>query len=135
MRTAILLAAILLWACGPSVQNGGAGSDISLDISSAEVRAGATVELVLANETSGSIGYNLCTSALERRTAGGWEGVPTDRVCTMELRTLTAGESTRYPYELPMALDEGEYRFLATVELMDEGGRQSVWSDPFTVAR
>lgn len=133
MRTAIILTAVFLLACGPSVQNGGAGSDISLDVVPTDVRAGATAELVLANETSGSIGYNLCTSALERRTAGGWEGVQTDRVCTMELRKLPAGEATRYPYELPTELDEGEYRLLATVELMDEGGRQSVWTDPFTL--
>lgn len=135
MRTAIVLITVLFAACAPSVQNGGAGSDISLDVVPEEARAGATVELVLANETSGSIGYNLCTSSLERRTSGGWAGVQTDRVCTMELRTLAAGETARYPYDLPTDLPEGEFRFLTTVELMDEGGRQTVWSEPFVVMR
>lgn len=135
MRTAIVLITFLTAACAPSVQNGGAGSDISLEVVPDEARPGATMELVLTNETSGSIGYNLCTSSLERRTSGGWAGVQTDRVCTMELRTLPAGESTRYSYDLPTDMGEGEYRFLATVELMDEGGRQTVWSEPFAVVR
>jgi hypothetical protein len=135
MRSLIVLALSLslLSGCSPPVQNGGASSDVELGVEPEVTEAGGTVELVLRNESSGEIGYNLCTSAIERRTDGGWAGVPSDRVCTMELRILSAGEITRYPYELPEGLAPGEYRFLANVEMMDAGGRRSVWSDPITI--
>lgn len=135
MRSVIVVALALsvLGGCSPPVQNGGASSDVELGVEPDVIEAGGTVELVLGNESSGEIGYNLCTSVIERRTEGGWDGVPSDRVCTMELRILPAGEIARYPYELPAGLGPGEYRFLANVEMMDAGGRRSVWSEAITI--
>jgi hypothetical protein len=137
MRTALLvsLSFASLFACGPSVQNGAAEPNIELRVDPTTVRAGSQVELVLSNDSPATIGYNLCTSTLERRSDGGWVQAPSDRVCTMELRTLPAGETVRYPYDIPGSTAAGEYRFVASVELMEGGGRQSLTTGPFTIRR
>lgn len=133
MRTACLLATLLLGACGPSMQSA-PGPGLILEVVPDAVSAGDRVELVLGNGTSGTVGYNLCTSALERRAGGGWEAVPSERVCTMELRTLDPGGEDRYSLELPAGLDPGEYRFTTAVEDLDAGSRTDVASDPFVVS-
>lgn len=94
------------------------------------VNAGATVTLRLANGTSQRLGYNLCTSTLQ---TGGGENVRTDRVCTMELRTLAPGSSTTYPYDLPGDLKAGTYRFTAKVERMGSATSTTVTSNSFQV--
>lgn len=137
MRIALLVSLSLasILACSPSVQNGVVEPNVVLRVDPATVSAGSPVELVLANDSQGTIGYNLCTSTLERRSDGDWARVPSDRVCTMELRTLPAGETVRYPYEIPASTAAGEYRFVASVELMEGGGHQSLTTGPFTVRR
>lgn len=103
---------------------------ITLSASPESLSPGATVTLRLANGSRGQVGYNLCTSALE--TAAG-AAVRTDRVCTMELRTLEAGQSATYGYELPAGLEPGSYRFSSGVEWMAAGNRTNVTSNSIRV--
>lgn len=113
--------------------NGGSSEpsgEIGFTASPERVSAGATVTLTLSNGTSGSLGYNLCTSALQ--TASGGE-VRTDRVCTLELRTLDPGASATYAYELPATLEDGSYRFSTGLERMESGGPTSVTSNTIEV--
>lgn len=105
-------------------------SSISLSASPQSVRAGATVALRLANGSSQQIGYNLCTSGIQ--TSAG-QPVRTDRVCTMELRTLDPDKSATYSYDLPDNLAPGSYRFTTGVEWMAAGNRTSVTSNGITV--
>ena len=104
--------------------------DVSLSVTPARTSAGSTVTLTLGNESRQAIGYNLCTSALQ--TASG-SAVRTDRVCTMELRTLQPGRSASYSYELPGSLADGRYRFSTGLERMPDGGRLTVTSNSFEV--
>jgi hypothetical protein len=62
----------LLCSCGPSIQSG-AGEGVALRVEPGEVSAGDSVTLVLANGTAGAIGYNLCTSGLERQVDDDWQ--------------------------------------------------------------
>lgn len=124
---------ILLWACGTSGPDERSGSAIRLEVELDDPRPGGGVALLLMNASAGAIGYNLCTSTLERQIGGEWTAERSDRICTMELRTLPPGEETQYPYDLPPDLRPGEYRVLAGVELMDGGGRETVVSEAFTV--
>jgi hypothetical protein len=133
MRTAILLATAVLAACGPSLPSGDAAPGMRLDVAPDTVAAGDSVVLTLHNDSAGAIGYNLCTSGLERQSGNDWQSVPSDRICTMELRTLEPGADARYPMELPAGLLPGEYRFHTTVELMSTGSRSDVRTDPFNV--
>ena len=104
--------------------------DVTLSASPSRTAAGSTMTLTLANSANYTVGYNLCTSAIE--TAGG-SSVPTDRVCTMELRTLQPGRSANYSFELPANLGDGSYRFSTGAENMDGGTRAVVKSNIFTV--
>ena len=104
--------------------------DVRLSASPSRTAAGSTMTLTLANSANYTVGYNLCTSAIE--TAAG-AAVKTDRICTMELRTLQPGRSANYSFELPANLADGRYRYSTGAENMDAGTRAVVKSNIFTV--
>lgn len=105
---------------------------VSLTASPARATAGSAMTLTLRNSSSQTIGYNLCTSGL--LTSSG-TAVPSDRVCTMELRTLEPAASATYSWALPADLAAGRYRFTTGIEWMGSNRRGSVQSNPFEVAR
>lgn len=105
-----------------------------LTVSPPSPEPGGEVTLTLVNNTVQQIGYNLCTSTLERETGSGWEPVPSDRVCTMELRTLGPGMTDSFTLTLPPALPDGVYRFQANVENLAEGTRRDVATAVFLVS-
>jgi hypothetical protein len=133
MRAHTLAALALLGACGPAVRTGTKSPGVSLRVVPDRAAAGDSVTLLLSNGAPGGIGYNLCTSALERRSGSDWQAVSSDRICTMELRTLPSGEEARYPMGLPAGLAPGEYRVHTTIEILDGGSRDEVRSEPFRI--
>lgn len=111
-----LITALLLAACAPvtNVPPAEPGSD---DIHfNAERVSADVIRLSLDNGTRSPIGYNLCTSELQRRGGSEWVTVPTDEVCTMELRTLNPGADATFEKRLPADLPPGEYRYVTGVE-------------------
>ena len=94
----------------------------------ATVSQGRSLELSLRNGSTQAIGYNLCASSLERRSEGRWQAVPTQRVCTMELRSLPPGGAARYQVSLE-DVPSGEYRARARID----GNPPEVATDPFIV--
>ena len=92
-------------------------------------RTGSKVMLTLRNESATSIGYNLCSSALQRGSA--WEPVETGDICTMEIRMLERGGSATFEKSLPSDLASGEYRYVTNVDA--DGKRMVVESNPFRV--
>jgi hypothetical protein len=133
MRAVTLFALALLAGCNPAIRAGTPAAGVSLRVLPEEVAAGDSVTLLLSNGEPGGIGYNLCTSGLERRSESGWQPLASERICTMELRTLSPGEEVRYPMRLPAGLAAGEYRFHATVEGLDGGERMEVRSGSFRI--
>jgi hypothetical protein len=131
MRSIALLAMTLLCSCGPSIQSG-AGEGVALRVEPGGVSTGDSVTLVLANGTTEAVGYNLCTSGLERQVDDVWQPVASDRACTMELRTLGPGEETRYPIEIADGVVAGVYRFVTRIEVAD-GGFRSTSSGSFQI--
>ncbi|HSJ24724.1 MAG TPA: hypothetical protein VK929_08665 [Longimicrobiales bacterium] len=123
-------------ACAPYPADGaGDGAFAELTVTPDRLRAGDSLELTLTNRSEQQLGYNLCTSAIERRTAAGeWEvhPVPLAEVCTMELRVLDPGASDTFRHNLP-ALQPGTYRFRAGVEWPLGGDRVGVTSTTFDV--
>ncbi|HET7817509.1 MAG TPA: hypothetical protein VFK58_08030 [Sphingomicrobium sp.] len=103
---------------------------ISLTAAPARARAGETMTLTLRNGSRQQIGYNLCTSRLE--TAGG-RSVPSDRVCTMELRLLGAAQVANYRYDLPARLAAGGYRFATGIDIPGENAGRVIFSNSFDV--
>jgi hypothetical protein len=134
--TAIAACAIV-GACAPQTQS----SDVSagfaeLTVAPATVRAGGNVELRLTNRSAHSLGYNLCTSALERSQGDGWgEGVPLNEACTMELRTLAPGASAAFSGTLPAAVPPGIWRVRSRIEWPLGQDMVGVASEPFEVTR
>lgn len=127
MRVAGLIASAVLCACGPSVQAGAGNVTLAADA------APDSIVLTLRNGSEAAMYYNLCTSSLERQRNGGWETVPSERVCTLELRTLDPAAEARYTLDLPAVLEPGSYRVRTSVENTGTGERNDLVSEPFRV--
>ena len=93
----------------------------------------STIRLALDNGSPDPIGYNLCSSELQRRGTSGWTRVDTGEVCTMELRTLNPGHDATFEKQLPSGLAAGDYRYVTGVESPLGGSRVVLATDPFTV--
>lgn len=123
-------------ACAPYPPDGaGGGAFAELTVAPGQMRAGDSFEMTLVNRSEHQLGYNLCTSGIERQTAAGeWQvhPVPLAEACTMELRVLNPGASGSFRHDLP-ALEPGTYRFRAGVEWPLGQDRVGVISTPFTV--
>lgn len=130
--TTLMVTTLLLAACGSSVR-APASDGVTLSVTPASVEAGDDVTLTLRNATSAEVGYNLCASGLERMEGGSWMQVQSDRVCTMELRSLAAGQEARYELELDDDLPAGEYRFTTRFDAMAGGEGGVVQSGAFQV--
>jgi hypothetical protein len=87
-----------------------------------------SLELALRNGSARAIGYNLCASTLERRSGDRWQPVASQRICTMELRSLAPGGEARYRVSVEN-VPPGEYRARARID----GNPPEVATDPFIV--
>lgn len=132
MRAVALGLMVLLLACAPTPEFGEAG-DVRLSVEPASLPAGDSITLELSNGSADAVAYNLCTSELERLSGGEWQAVPSDRVCTMELRSLPGGQQVRYELDLPSDLPAGEYRYRTRVARLDAGEGRMLRSGTFRV--
>ena len=123
----------LLGACAPSGSEEDWGGDLRLAVEPELAQPGDSVVLLLRNGSGEAIGYNLCTSRMERREESEWVRLPPDRVCTRELRTLPPGEVARYPLALGSDLDAGSYRYLAMIARLESRSRDTVATERFEV--
>lgn len=105
-------------------------AEVTLSASPEQTTENSTVTLTLRNGSEEQVGYNLCTSDLQ--TAGGGK-VPTNVVCTMELRTLEPGRTATYGYKLPVNMATGSYRFATQVHWTDSGRTDRIRSNIFEV--
>ncbi|HEX2167968.1 MAG TPA: hypothetical protein VHG09_12110 [Longimicrobiales bacterium] len=133
MRILLSAAVILLGACSSAMQSSDPADDVHLTVAPENATPGDSMTLTLRNETTEQIGYNLCTSSLQRQTAGGWATVPSDVVCTMELRTLEPDQEASYRTALPDDLASGQYRYTTSAEAMETGGGYGIMSNTFDV--
>ena len=85
-----------------------------------------SLEVALRNGSARAIGYNLCASTLERRSGDRWQPVASQRICTMELRSLAPGGEARYRISLE-DVPPGEYRARARID----GTPPEVATEPF----
>jgi hypothetical protein len=136
MRFTALLLALVLVSCAPVVtppQSGSGDARAELVTLSTERVATDRVRLILQNGYNGPVGYNLCSSGLERRSGASWQPVPTDEVCTMEIRTLPGGQDATFEKRLPPSLSAGEYRYVTSVEIPFPGQMTRIASPGFRV--
>lgn len=111
----------------------GTGSGIVFRTDRTTYALGDTMRLTLRNETDQPLGYNLCSSMPERRSAAGWTRAPLDRVCTAELRTLAPGTEASFAERLTAEWRPGEYRVTTHVERIRSGERGPVATQSFVV--
>lgn len=126
MKTIFAAATFFLVACTSSMST---VSDSSVMLTASP--SGSNVMLTLMNHGDAAIGYNLCTSALQRRDPNDWVEVRTDEVCTMELRTLQPGAAATFEKTLPPNLQPGTYRYVTSVEKPVGGARVVAATDSF----
>jgi hypothetical protein len=124
MKRITMAMLVFLAACAPMMSSGSA-----VELTAA--RSGASVTLTLTNRSDSAIGYNLCTSALERRETNDWVAVRTDEVCTMELRSLRPDATATFEKTLPPNLRPGTYRYVTSIEQPMGGSRIVVATDSF----
>jgi hypothetical protein len=132
-RHGIVLVITLLAGCGS--MRGDGSSDVTLRAEPTTAAPGGNSELILNNGSNIQIGYNLCTSGLERMVTGSWQQVPSNRICTMQLGILEPSQSTRYTIQLPTDLGAGDYRWVATLHRMTAGEGFTVTSNTFRLQR
>ena len=135
MRNLTVIACLILAACTQlptEPQTAEAREESPLQLH-AQRTAESTIVLTLRNESPATVGYNLCSSTLERRTGGSWKTVPEEIVCTRELRTLAQGASATFDRHVRPALPPGEYRFVTQVESPLGGRMTSVASNSLTI--
>ncbi|HWH22321.1 MAG TPA: hypothetical protein VNT25_03385 [Allosphingosinicella sp.] len=148
MKKPLVLASLLLCAACtaphldappltlPPEMNVVPGAGLSFTVEPRTAAPGTAVTLILRNGLPRPVSYNLCSSAVEQRQAGGWTAIPSDGVCTLELRGLQPGQEVRYPRTLPATLAPGEYRFRTGVELQpNRAGLEQIYSGTFIVRR
>lgn len=128
MKTPSFVLTALLIACAPVTPAPSTSAPIFF---TAERVAAGRIRLALDNGSSAPIGYNLCTSELQRRSGTEWTAVPTDEVCTMELRTLDPGHDATFEKRLPSGLAAGDYRYMTRIESPVGGTMVSVATEPF----
>lgn len=114
-----------------------ADADLIFSVTGAEWATGDTIQVVLRNESSRRLGYNLCTKTLERRVDGQWgsvQSLPENTVCTLQLEILDAGESALGGLVVHPFIEPGTYRFRTRVEWpLRDGGNQVLVSNEFRV--
>jgi hypothetical protein len=119
-------------ACAPvqSTMPPPAGSSNDAVRFSVERESSGVARLMLDNGAPHRIGYNLCASALQRRTATGWSEGMTD-ICTMQLNVLEPGADATY--EKRPELTAGEYRYVTRIENPLGSPPQTIATEPFVV--
>ena len=141
MTTRILAALLALSAaaCGNAI----VASDTAVEVTAdrAAYSAGDTARVTFRNVSGESLGYNLCISKLDRRSADAWTTVDVfpgpGGACTLELRRLPAGESVQVKRAIPAATAEGTYRLVynGIGAYRGESRNREVSTPAFTVQR
>ncbi|HEV7767203.1 MAG TPA: hypothetical protein VGQ76_19535 [Thermoanaerobaculia bacterium] len=124
----LLLSVMVVAACAMTSAPDGSPRGVTLTAA----HTGPTVMLTLRNDSGAAVGYNLCSSTLQRRAGGTWENVPTGLICTMEIRNLDSGGTATFEHTLPGGLATGEYRYVTIVDA--NGSRAEAASNPFSVS-
>src|SRR5688572_3381202 len=97
VRMLLLVPVFALAMAGCAIPTPGKGP-LAITLQAVPARDGS-IMLHLRNSSGKTVGYNLCTSTLERDRDGTWEPTGSDRVCTLQIRTIVHGESESYRYE------------------------------------
>ncbi|WP_147444124.1 MULTISPECIES: immunoglobulin-like domain-containing protein [Corallococcus] len=129
MRHALSLMALttMLVACGEVA--------VSLTTDATEYQPGDTVQLVLQNEGTRKVGYNLCTVRMERQEDSGWVYTPhlgENEACQLMQHTLKGGAQAQGTLLLPAALPTGEYRIVHDVDTLRTDSQGQTDREPVT---
>ena len=131
----ILCFVALLAACAPVASTPPPAADSRTDVVllAAERLDNSRYRLILQNGYNGPVGYNLCASALQRWVNSAWQPVETGEICTMELRSLPAGQDATFEKRLPDGAGAGRYRYTTRVEIPSGTSSTVVATPPFDV--
>lgn len=141
MRSTLPVALVLVGAGCGSVPATAPSSDAEaqpvVNAARQAYRPGEVATLVLDNPLDERVGYNACTWTLELHRDDGWAPAPheDERVCTMELHTLAAGDTAHTEFALDERLPDGRYRLRATLHRLDAGSRETYRSGTFRIRR
>jgi hypothetical protein len=123
---------LVLVACAPATSAPPPADGSSAVHFAAERVSSGVIRLSLDNGEHHPIGYNLCPSALQRRSGAEWVNIPSDQVCTMQLNTLNPGADATFEKQLPASLPAGEYRYVTSIESPLGSTMTGIATSPFT---
>jgi len=133
MKIFIAGLALVVAACTlPPVAPQAGNSNVAVRLGTERVSADV-IRLTLDNGASTPVGYNLCTSTLQRRTGSEWIAVPSEDVCTMQLHSLNPGRDATFEKRLPSGLPSGEYRYVTSVENPMGTAQTAIATEPFPI--
>lgn len=127
----ILLVGAAVDGCGTVTGDPVGDPAVALTLSPSRPVPGDSATLTLRNRTTEDIGYNLCTSGLQRRDGTAWIPVPEDRVCTLELRSLRPGDEDSFTLAVPDTISGEAYRYVTNIEHLVAGRSDSASTEEF----
>jgi len=112
------------------------GSEVLLTTEKSSYPQAAVVQLAIQNQESERLAYNACTRELEVWDGITWVPGPVSlRLCTRDVRYVTARTTRRDSTDLDLGLTPGEYRIVLGFarDFAPDGEAIRAISNPFTV--
>lgn len=105
-------------ACGPLANEPQVPSGIGFAVTPASLSVRDTLHLTLTNNSTVSLGYNLCFITVERQVGRNWVKVPWSslRICALVIRGLLPGQVATEVLTLDTSFPPARYRVRTSVE-------------------
>ncbi len=132
----MFLCAALLFGCNSIDGIFGSSEEAELYTDRPQYAGNEAITLTLANRTEAkTLGYNLCSSALEELRVGKWQrtALQDDWVCTAALYLLEANKQASFVFDFDQPIPSGVYRFKTIIFLQDKDKRVELITNEFQV--
>lgn len=135
-RVLLILLPIVFFSC--NINNSSSNTDplkeVSFTTSQDRYSFGSVITLTIRNTSAKSVGYNMCSSTLQRKRDEGWVTINSDTYCLLYLLVMKPGNSDQYKVDLGQRYNLGKtgvYRITTNVEF--KGETFTLITDPFKI--
>ncbi len=133
-RIFLLFITISLTTCNVNNSASNSLEEVNFETVQDSYTLNSVVTVVLTNTSTETVGYNPCTSTLQRKQVIRWETVEKNSICSAYLALLEPGETTQYKINLQQGYSlqkTGIYRIITEVQFKEETFKLA--TDPFSI--